>query len=230
MSAWAGRWSTSRVTRFGSSSRGMAYLSGSLETVPLPRLLQMLAQAGASGWVYATGGPGQGQVYLEAGRVTLALCGSRRGLDALESLVLALPGGQFEFFGEAEVPPPEPNIGLDPAAVQALLDQLARDQDLVRGLAQRGWIEWPRPAPERPRANPRATLLASFGLALLALAFAPELVVGLLLGLLIARELAGVGGPAFAPLARKLTLAVVPFVVLFALIALERVVRLVLAR
>jgi hypothetical protein len=204
----------------------MAYLSGSLEIVPLPRLLQMLAQAGASGWVYATAGPSQGQVYLDAGRVTLALCGSQRGWDALETLILALPDGRFEFFGEAEVPAPEPNIELDAPEVQALLDQLARDQALVRGLAQRGWIEWSRADAERPSPNGRRTLLASCGLALLALAFAPELVVVLLLGLLIARELASVGGSPLAPLSRKLTLAAVPFLVLFALIALERLVAL----
>src|SRR5690348_11291783 len=118
----------------------MAYLSGSLTFVSLPRLLQMLMQARASGWVYAGEGPRQGQVYLDAGLVTLALCGSQRGAEALETLAPALPDGGFEFFGEAEVPSPEPNIGLDPEAVQALLDRLAHDEALLRGLAERGWI------------------------------------------------------------------------------------------
>jgi Domain of unknown function (DUF4388) len=176
----------------------MAYLSGSLKAIPLPRLIELLAQKRASGWVYASQGPRIGQVYLEAGQVTLAVCGSQQGPDALESLVVGLPDGWFEFFGEAEDPPPEPNVRLAPEELRTLLDSSER---LAR-LAEQGWIRWTPPAavcppltpPPRPQPGARHSQVVSWALALLGFGLGglataaglPELGVVLNVGLVLA--------------------------------------------
>jgi uncharacterized protein len=104
----------------------MAELSGSLRTVPFAELLGFLLRLGESGCLQVSDGRRSGQVYLEAGRVASATCGSEHGRGALETIALVVPDGQFAFSRRVPWPPAESDVAIGPAELGPLLRDLAR--------------------------------------------------------------------------------------------------------
>ena len=74
----------------------MTELSGTLVGVGLPAIVRFLSGLKKTGRLDVGLGDWGGEISFDAGRVTAASLGSRRGLPALDALVHALAGRQVQ--------------------------------------------------------------------------------------------------------------------------------------
>jgi signal peptidase I len=95
----------------------MAELSGSLSSFEVPGLVRFLCGLGKSGDLLITRGHWIGQLSVDRGRLTAAAVEDEQGAPALDFIVAAMRGGEFEF---SEGPPslaPNLELGADPLVV-----------------------------------------------------------------------------------------------------------------
>ncbi|HEY3062097.1 MAG TPA: DUF4388 domain-containing protein [Chloroflexota bacterium] len=103
----------------------MTELSGTLEGVGLPAIVRFLAALQKTGCLRITHQDWHGEIHFDAGQIVSATIGSRKGIAALDALVLALPGASFVFDDKARLAG-ESNVQLNPDGLQAHLDELAQ--------------------------------------------------------------------------------------------------------
>jgi hypothetical protein len=85
-------------------------LRGSLENFGLVLIALLSADLKATSWLRLTGNRLSAELALQDGRVVWAACGTKRGLSALDAVVLALDDATFQF--EVGPAPLEQNLGL----------------------------------------------------------------------------------------------------------------------
>src|ERR1700730_2983633 len=107
----------------GGAHSTMTELSGTLDGVGLPAIIRFLTGLKKTGCLRIVHGDWHGEIVFEAGQLTGASLGSRRGLSALDGLVEALPGGSFAF-DTSDRPGTVASIDLRPEALQMHLDTL----------------------------------------------------------------------------------------------------------
>ncbi len=103
----------------------MTELSGTLEGVGLPAIVRFLAALQKAGCLRITHQDWRGEIQFDAGQIVSASIGSRKGLAALDALILALPGASFVFDDKARLEG-ESNVLLTQEALHAHLDELAQ--------------------------------------------------------------------------------------------------------
>jgi hypothetical protein len=101
----------------------MTELSGSLEGVGLPVVIRFLTRLEKTGVLRIAYHDLEGELVLEAGRLTSVSFGTRQGLAALDGLVQALPAGSFSFDTGARARG-APNIDLSPDGLETHLEGL----------------------------------------------------------------------------------------------------------
>jgi hypothetical protein len=106
----------------------MTELSGKLGGVGLPAIIRFLTGLEKTGALKVVHGDWQGAVFFEAGLVVGASLGPRRGLAALDAIVLAMPGGDFNFDVVSRLHS-QADIELSTEALHRHLDDLLRGVD-----------------------------------------------------------------------------------------------------
>ncbi len=123
-------------------TRGTSSMSGRIEEVPLPDLLQLFTTSKKSGILSVRGDDHDGKFYLKNGRITYATIGDMPGIDPKKSFtrLLAWKEGFFEFLPPSEEQfPNEMDESTEGLLMNAMreMDELARiEQSCPRGSAR----------------------------------------------------------------------------------------------
>jgi hypothetical protein len=97
-------------------------LEGSLETVALPEVLQLLSDTSKTGELLVRGDRGEGRLWFGQGRLTgFQVARTDQAADALFDL-LRNSEGRFEFQADAELPEDANHVGEDENEVRPVLD------------------------------------------------------------------------------------------------------------
>ena len=97
-------------------------IHGTLDEMPVPEILMVLADAGRTGQLMVRGRSRSGEIFIENGRVVNAVFGEVRGEKALEALI-AITSGTFVF--TPDIPVLERTLDLGPDDVAGRLRQAA---------------------------------------------------------------------------------------------------------
>ncbi|MBV9543776.1 MAG: DUF4388 domain-containing protein [Chloroflexi bacterium] len=101
----------------------MLELKGSLTSIGLPALVQLLGELHESGRLDISGGAATGELWFGEGRLVDAAFGGERGLSALDAIALELADGECAFL-EGELAK-ERSIDATPESVRAHLGELS---------------------------------------------------------------------------------------------------------
>ncbi|MBW2240813.1 MAG: PilZ domain-containing protein [Deltaproteobacteria bacterium] len=136
--------------RANAAERQEAGISGQIEELGMPNLVQMLGNTSPKGTLIATHGEEEGVVAFEGGLLRYARLGALRGTKALSRL-LAWEDGRFEFFSNVDTLDEEDGPqSLEAAILDAVrqMDERARVDGVTVELTTTFAVDWSAGSPE----------------------------------------------------------------------------------